>query len=128
MTGIEVRDLTVEYVSGDYVVRPLDRLSLDAGDGELVILLGPSGSGKTTLLSVLAGILTPTSGTVRVAGQDPAGLASGDLAAYRRTTVGMVFQGFNLIPSLSARENAAVPLRLAGQRGHDVRRRADDLL
>jgi len=128
MTEIEVRDLTVEYVSGDYVVRPLDHLSLDAGDGELVILLGPSGSGKTTLLSVLAGILTPTSGSVVVAGKDPARLTNGALAAYRRTTVGMVFQGFNLIPSLSARENAAVPMRLAGQRGSRVRRRADELL
>ncbi|MDX6285727.1 MAG: putative transport system ATP-binding protein [Frankiales bacterium] len=127
-SGITVRDLTMEYVSGDYVVRPLDNLSLEAGDGELVVLLGPSGSGKTTLLSVLAGILTPTSGTVGVCGRNPSKLSPDELNDYRRATVGIVFQGFNLIASLSARENAAVPLRLSGMRGAAVRRRADELL
>jgi putative ABC transport system ATP-binding protein len=126
--GIEVRNLTVEFPSGDYVVRPLDGLWLDAADGELVILLGPSGSGKTTLLSVLAGILRPTSGTVSVCGRDPARLSPPELTDYRRHTVGIVFQGFNLIASLSARENVGVPLRLAGMRGRAVRRRAEELL
>jgi putative ABC transport system ATP-binding protein len=127
-SGITVRNLTVEYNSGDYVVRPLDNLWLEAKDGELVILLGPSGSGKTTLLSVLAGILTPTSGMVTVCGRNPSKLTANDLTEYRQKTVGIVFQGFNLIASLSARENAAVPLRLSGMRGGAVRRRADELL
>ncbi len=65
MSALQVRDLTVEYNSGGYVVRPLDNLSLDACDGQLVVLLGPSGCGKTTLLSCLAGLLKPTSGTIR---------------------------------------------------------------
>ncbi|MFL6239486.1 MAG: ATP-binding cassette domain-containing protein [Actinomycetes bacterium] len=126
--GIEVRNLTVEFASGDYVVRPLDGLWLDAADGELVILLGPSGSGKTTLLSVLAGILRPTAGMVSVCGRNPSRLTPQELTDYRRHTVGIVFQGFNLIASLSARENAAVPLRLAGVHGRAARKRADELL
>ena len=126
--GIEVRNLTVEFASGDYVVRPLDGLWLDAADGELVVLLGPSGSGKTTLLSVLAGILQPTSGMVSVCGRNPTRLSPQELGEYRKYTVGIVFQGFNLIASLSARENAALPLRLAGMRGRAVRHRADELL
>jgi putative ABC transport system ATP-binding protein len=127
-SGIAVHNLTMEYTSGDYVVRPLDNLSLEANDGELVILLGPSGSGKTTLLSILAGILTPTAGSVVVCGRNPTTLSADELAEYRRKTVGIVFQGFNLIASLSARENVAVPLRMSGMRGRAVRQRADALL
>jgi putative ABC transport system ATP-binding protein len=128
MALVEVHDLRVEYVSGDYVVRPIDSLSLDANDGELVLLLGPSGSGKTTLLSCLAGILTPTRGRIRVAGHDVSSASGTELERYRRDVVGIVFQGFNLIPSLTARENVAVPLRLGGVRGHELRSRAGDLL
>ena len=90
---IVVRDLTVEYPSGDYVVRPLDRLNLDSGDGELVILLGPSGSGKTTLLSVLAGILTPTSGSVQVAGRQVTRLSPAELNDLVRNGDGPVSLG-----------------------------------
>ena len=126
MALVEVHDLCVEYVSGDYVVRPIDGLSLQANDGELVLLLGPSGSGKTTLLSCLAGILTPSRGRLTVAGRDLR--AQTDLASYRREGVGIVFQGFNLIPSLNARENVAVPMRLAGMRPGPARERADELL
>jgi putative ABC transport system ATP-binding protein len=128
MALLEVSDLVVEYVSGDYAVRPLDGLSMQADDGELVLLLGPSGSGKTTLLSCLAGILTPTKGRIRVAGRavwtdDPAAVAR-----YRRETVGVVFQGFNLISSLTARQNVSVPMRLAGARGSTIRTRSAELL
>ncbi|HEU5035238.1 MAG TPA: ATP-binding cassette domain-containing protein [Mycobacteriales bacterium] len=128
MALLDVHDLVVEYISGDYVVRPLDGLNLAADDGELVLLLGPSGSGKTTLLSCLAGILTPTSGSITVAGRQVTALDAAALARYRRETVGVVFQGFNLIASLSARENVGVPLRLSGRRGRDIRSRADALL
>lgn len=128
MALLEVHDLGVEYVSGDYVVRPIDGLSIEAKDGELVLLLGPSGSGKTTLLSCLAGILTPTRGRITIAGTDVTAAPPAALSRYRRDTVGIVFQGFNLIPSLSARENVAVPLRLAGGRGREVRTRAEELL
>ena len=75
MAELEVRDLTVEFASGGYMVRPLDKLSFDAEDGELVVVLGPSGCGKTTLLSCLAGLLTPTSGSIAFRGIDVTGLA-----------------------------------------------------
>lgn len=128
MAGIEIRDLVVEYSTGEYAVRPLDGLDLDAGDGELVVLLGPSGAGKTTLLSCIAGILTPTSGSVRVGGREVTTLSAPELVRHRRKSVGIVFQGFNLIASLSARDNVVVPLLLTGARGGDARRRADELL
>ena len=125
---VQVRDLTVEYNSGGYVVRPLDNLSLDASDGQLVVLLGPSGCGKTTLLSCLAGLLKPTSGTIRHGDIEVEKLHGSELAAYRQHEVGVVFQAFNLIPSLSARENVVVPLSLAGIRRREAVPRATDLL
>jgi len=128
MSHLEIRDLTIEYTQGEYLVRPIDSLNVDADDGELVILLGPSGCGKTTLLSCLAGILTPTSGTIRLGGEVITSLHGSALAAYRRHTVGIVFQAFNLIPSLSARENVMAPMRLAGLGLRQARPRAEELL
>jgi putative ABC transport system ATP-binding protein len=128
MPGLVVRDLTVEYSSGGYVVRPLDRLSLTASDGQLVVLLGPSGCGKTTLLSCLAGLLTPSSGSIRLGDTEVTGLGGSELAAYRQRRVGVVFQAFNLIPSLSARENVVVPMTLAGVRRRSAVPRAVELL
>ena len=125
---LAVRDLVIEYSSGGYPVRPIDGLSLDAKGGELVLLLGASGCGKTTLLSVLAAILTPHSGTVSVAGVDVIGLRGAALTAYRRETVGVVFQAFNLVPSLTAVENVMVPLRGAGVGRRAARERATELL
>ena len=84
MSHLEIRDLTIEYTQGEYLVRPIDSLNVDADDGELVILLGPSGCGKTTLLYCLAGILTPTSGTIRLGGEVITSLHGSALAAYRR--------------------------------------------
>ncbi len=125
---LQVDDLTVEFDSGGYVIRPLDHLSFTADDGELAVLLGPSGCGKTTLLSWLAGLLSPTSGTIRLAGRDVGALRGAELSSYRQTTVGVVFQAFNLIPSLSARANVVVPLRLAKVPISRARERADELL
>ncbi|HET9728174.1 MAG TPA: ATP-binding cassette domain-containing protein [Acidimicrobiia bacterium] len=125
---LKVRDLVMEYSSGGYKVRPIDGLSLDATGGELVLLLGASGCGKTTLLSVLASILTPTSGSVNVAGIEVVGLKGAALTEYRRRTVGVVFQAFNLVPSLNALENVMVPLRASGVSRHDARARATSLL
>ncbi len=125
---IDIQDLTVEYSSGGYAVRPIDGLTLQAGEGELVLLLGASGCGKTTLLSVLAAILTPTSGSVSVDGVDVVGLSGAALSDYRRSTVGIVFQAFNLVPSLTALENVQVPLRLGGVRRGAARIRATELL
>jgi putative ABC transport system ATP-binding protein len=123
-----VKDLTVEYSSGGYKIRPLNGLSFATGDGELVVLLGPSGCGKTTLLSCLAGLLKPTSGVIEFQGDDVTSLRGAALNEYRRRTVGVVFQAFNLIPSLTARANVMVPLRLSGVARGDAHRRAEKLL
>ncbi len=128
MPSVEVRELTVEYGRAGYVVRPIDRLSFRAGDGELVVVLGPSGSGKTTLLSCLAGILSPTAGNVVVDGTDVTALRGAELDRYRRNGVGIVFQGINLLGSLTAHENISVPLVLTGVRRDDASRRAAELL
>jgi len=128
MAELEVRDLTVEFDSGGYVVRPLSGLSFDAEDGELVVVLGPSGCGKTTLLSCLAGLLTPTAGGIWFRGQEVSGLSGPALGEYRRSTVGVVFQAFNLIPSLSARGNVMAPLRLARVPRREAAARAHALL
>jgi putative ABC transport system ATP-binding protein len=128
MSEIHVRELTVEFPSGGYLLRPLDRFSMDAQSGQLVALLGPSGSGKTTLLSCLAGILRPTGGHVEVDGVEVASLEGKDLDEYRRRKVGVVFQAFNLIAGLNARDNVAVPLRLAGYKQRSARARAEALL
>ncbi|MCO8126703.1 ATP-binding cassette domain-containing protein [Acidimicrobiia bacterium EGI L10123] len=127
-SSVEVRDLVIEYASGGYAVRPIDGLDLDAAPGELVVLLGPSGCGKTSLLSVLGGILRPTSGSVRVGGVAVESLRGAALAEYRKQTVGFVFQAFNLIPSLNARENVAMPLLMAGVKRSRALERADRLL
>jgi putative ABC transport system ATP-binding protein len=126
--GLDVTDLVVEFGSAGYRIRPLDGLSMSAVDGELVVLLGPSGCGKTTLLSCLAGLLTPTAGSVRFGDTDVTKLTGQALTDYRRQTVGIVFQAFNLVRSLTARENVMAPLLLAGARRRAAGARADELL
>jgi putative ABC transport system ATP-binding protein len=125
---LSIADLVVEYSSGGYAVRPINGLCLDVPAGSLVILLGPSGCGKTTLLSCLGGILRPKSGSIKVNGVDITTLNSGALARYRRDDVGIVFQAFNLVPSLTALENVMVPLRAAGRPRSSARKRAEELL
>src|SRR5262245_18132382 len=122
------RDLVVEYSSGGYAVRPINNLSFEVGDGELALLLGASGCGKTTLLSVIAGILRPTAGSMSVDALELSGLDGRDLNEYRRTKVGVVFQAFNLIPSLTASENIQVPLLSAGFGRKASRARAGELV
>ena len=128
MSDLSIKDLVVEYSSGGYAVRPINGLNLDVTAGSLVILLGPSGCGKTTLLSCLGGILRPKSGTVEFDGTDITKLEGGALAHYRRDKVGIVFQAFNLVPSLTAVENVMVPLRAAGNSRAASRQRAEELL
>lgn len=125
---VEVRNLVIQYSSGGYDIRPIDGLDLDAAPGELVVLLGPSGCGKTSLLSAIGGILKPASGTIRVGDVNVEQLSGGAVTEYRQRTVGLVFQAFNLVPSLTARENVAMPLLLAGSKRRRAYDRADRLL
>jgi putative ABC transport system ATP-binding protein len=128
MGDLSIQDLVVEYSSGGYAVRPINGMSLDVPAGSLVILLGPSGCGKTTLLSCLGGILRPKSGSIAFGGVDITALDGSALAKYRRDEVGIVFQAFNLVPSLTALENVIVPLRAAGRSRTSARQRAEELL
>lgn len=128
MGDLSIQDLVVEYSSGGYAVRPINGLSLDVAAGSLVILLGPSGCGKTTLLSCLGGILRPKSGAITLDDVDITGLEGGALARYRRDTVGIVFQAFNLVSSLTALENVMIPMRAAGMSRASARQRAEELL
>ena len=114
MPELRVRELTVEYGSGGEVIRPLDGFGMSASPGSLVLLLGPSGSGKTTLLSCLAAILSPSAGTIDFGDIAISTLAGKQRTAFRRHTVGIVFQAFNLVPSLTAAENVMAPLLAAG--------------
>ncbi|MGH1490785.1 MAG: ATP-binding cassette domain-containing protein [Acidimicrobiales bacterium] len=125
---VNVKDLVVEYQSEGYAVRPLDGFSMTAAKGELVALLGPSGSGKTTLLSVLSGMVPATEGAVSIDGVNVLELGGSAMQDFRRNTIGIVFQGFNLIPSLNARENVAAPLLVAGVGRKEALARADELL
>jgi putative ABC transport system ATP-binding protein len=124
-----LKDLVVEYTTGgDYKVRPIDGLDLHVAAGSLAILLGPSGCGKTTLLSCLGAILSPTSGSIRFGDIEVTELSGATLTEYRRHSVGIVFQAFNLVPSLTAAENVAVPLRAVGQSRKEAKARAVELL
>jgi putative ABC transport system ATP-binding protein len=111
---IQVRDVTMRLASGGQWVTILDRVTLDVAAGEVVAVTGPSGSGKSTLLGLLAGLDAPTAGSITVAGTEVAALGEAALARFRRDTIGYVFQSFHLIPTLTAVENVAVPLELAG--------------
>jgi putative ABC transport system ATP-binding protein len=112
-TAISARDLTREYRMGETLIRAVNGISLHVESGEFVALLGASGSGKSTLLNLIAGLDRPTSGSMTVNGRDVAQMSAEELARYRRFTVGMVFQAFNLIPSMTLLENVELPMRFA---------------
>jgi len=112
--ALEGRGIGKVFGQADLAVRALHPTDIALHPGEVVVIRGPSGSGKTTLLSILGLVLTPTEGKVLVRGRSVNGATPDELALIRRDTVGFVFQQFNLLPSLSALENAAVPLLLAG--------------
>jgi putative ABC transport system ATP-binding protein len=123
---VHVRDLVMRLRSAAGVVTILDGVSLDVAPGEFVAITGPSGSGKSTLLGLIAGLDRPTSGSIRMEGVELASLDEDALARLRLAKIGYVFQSFHLIPTLTALENVAVPLDLAG--APDAETRAGALL
>jgi putative ABC transport system ATP-binding protein len=112
MALVEVRDLTKSYQRDSQVIPVLEDLSLEVEKGEFLALMGPSGSGKSTLLNLLAGLDRPTSGAIRVDGREVSGMSNKELAAWRATHVGFIFQLYNLLPVLTAYENVELPLLL----------------
>ena len=125
---IDCRGLSKTFGSGSAAVQALRPTDLQVRRGESVALTGPSGSGKSTLLYLLGTLEEPSAGQIRVDGQDLGRLSPAQAAAYRNRTVGFVFQAFNLVPSIDALDNVALPARLAGQSPAQARKRAADLL
>lgn len=111
--AIQLRSVSRHYVMGESVIRAVQDVSLSVPSGEFLALLGSSGSGKSTLLNLIAGLDRPSSGAVIAHGEDLSKMSSLELARYRRQTVGMVFQSFNLLPRMTLEENVELPLRLA---------------
>ena len=108
MKIVQFEDVSKIYVSGDHVLRALDHVSFSLDEGKFVVILGPSGAGKSTLLNLLGGLDTPSEGKIVVAGRDVSELTDNELADYRASKVGFVFQFYNLIPTLTVYENVAL--------------------
>jgi len=125
---IEIRNLYKSYGSGAAAVHAVNGASLDVNRGELLVLMGPSGSGKTTLLSLMGCILTASSGSVKVDGLETTGIPESKLPRIRLDHFGFIFQGFNLFPALTVRENVEIALDLKGIRGAKARACSVDLL
>lgn len=130
---IEIADVSKTYGSGPTEVQALRHASLELSEGEFLAIVGPSGSGKTTALSVLGGLLTPTTGSVRIGSERIDGMKSGELTRFRAKHIGFVFQSANLIPFMTARENVLYASTLPGRSDDrlsksDARTRADALL
>lgn len=116
MAVLEVKDLTKEYGQGDSKVVALDHVSFCVERGEFVAIVGASGSGKSTLMNVIGGIDNPTSGDVIIEGKNISNLSEDELAIFRRRNLGMIYQFYNLVPTLTARENIILPWRLDGRK------------
>lgn len=125
---LETENLMKHYPMGDAVVRALDGVSIAISEGELVALLGTSGSGKSTLLNLIAGLDHPTSGTVRINGTDISKMSREQLSRHRRENVGMIFQSFNLVSTMTALENVTLAMMFAGVPKTEREQRAAQLL
>ncbi len=126
--SIRTVSLVRHYKMGRSVIPAVDGVSIAADRGEFIALLGASGSGKSTLLNLIAGLDRPDSGAIVVEGQDLATMSPSDLAQYRRHVVGMVFQSFNLVPTMTAYENVELPMRFAEVRRKERRARVQEAL
>jgi putative ABC transport system ATP-binding protein len=125
---VKLRGVTKTYARGGEEVRVLEDLDLDVPDASYEALMGPSGSGKTTLLNLIAGLDRPSSGTVEVSGKRLEGLGEGALAKWRSSTIGFVFQSYNLLPVLTALENVELPLLLTSLGAAERKTRAQTAL
>jgi putative ABC transport system ATP-binding protein len=126
--AISIRGVTKVYASGAAATRALEPVDLDIHAGEVTMLMGPSGSGKTTLLSIMGCILTPSTGSLRIQDRDVTALRAAELPRIRLSSIGFVFQAFNLFPTLTARENVELALELKSTGRREARRQADALL
>src|SRR5262245_22199419 len=125
---VETENLKKHYRMGDAVVRALDGVSMHVAEGEFVALQGTSGSGKSTLLNLIAGLDHPTSGTLRIDGTDIAGMSREELSRHRRQNVGIIFQSFNLVSTMTAVENVTLSMLFAGVTKPEREQRAAQLL
>ena len=128
MSLLEAREVSKRYQMGITSVTALDNVALKVNEGEFVAIQGTSGSGKSTLLNILGGLDHPTSGEVFFNEKPLAPFSKREMARYRRYSVGMIFQNFNLIPTMNAQENVGLALAFGGLRGNQRSRRASELL
>ena len=125
---LSVQHVSKEFAKGDRKVVAVNDVTFEVGAGQFVSIVGKSGSGKSTLLALLGGLDKPTSGRIEVDGQDITAVRDRALATYRRSTIGFVFQSYNLVPNLTALENVMLPLELAGEGRKARAARARELL
>ena len=126
MTVLEVMDLTKKYGQGESEVAALDHVSFSVEKGEFVAIVGASGSGKSTLMNMMGGIDHPTGGSIRIDGREITSMDEDELAIFRRRNLGIIYQFYNLIPTLTAEENIVLPWRLDGRR--ENKERVEELL
>lgn len=125
---IELKDLHKTYAESEIEVKAVNGVSLGFRQGEFTAIVGPSGSGKTTLLNLIGGLDEPTSGSIMVNGQSITGLSEGELTDFRLENIGFVFQSYNLLPVLTAKENAEFVMKLQGRSQKDCDKRTGELL
>ena len=126
MAVLEVKELTKKYGQGESEVVALDHVSFSVERGEFVAIIGASGSGKSTLMNLIGGIDVPTSGSVKIDGHEISKMKEDELAIFRRRNLGIIYQFYNLIPTLTAEENIALPWKLDGRK--ENRKRLEEIL
>jgi len=125
---LEIENLSKTFQLGDQLIRALSSVSLTIDAGKLVAIMGASGSGKSTLLHLAGGLDVPDSGTIRISGQDISRMSDRKRTIFRRRRIGIIFQSYNLLPTLSARENIAVPMLVDGVPESQIEQRLEELL